>query len=314
LRVFFDRGGTAASNVDYTSVGGFPNYIDFPANELTVTQAVVPLRDNVVEPAETVILTLNTVGNPPQYTIGASGTATVTISDFPAIVNVQATDATASEETLDQGEFTFTRSGGNTSASLRVFFSRGGTAASNVDYTSVGGFPSYIDFPANELTVTQRVVPLRDNVVEPAETVILTLLSNVSNPPQYTIGASGTATVTISDFPAIVNITATDPNASESGDQGLFTFTRSGGNASATLRVFFDRGGTATNNIDYAVISAFIDFPANVLTVTQAVVPVDDALDEPAETVILTLSSVANPPQYTIGASGEATVTIADND
>jgi len=108
---------------------------------------------------------------------------------------------------------------------------------------------------------------------------------------------------------AVVNITATDPNASEAGDQGEFTFTRGGGNTSASLRVFFDRGGAAASNVDYTSVGGFpnyIDFPANELTVIQAVVTIDDALDEPAESVILTLSTVGNPPQYTIGASGAA--------
>jgi len=108
-----------------------------------------------------------------------------------------------------------------------------------------------------------------------------------------------------------VTISATTPNASETGPTaGQFTVSRTGSTASA-LTVNYGIGGTATNNSDYANLSGSVTIGAGSATALITVMPVDDALVEGSETVMLTLSANA---AYTVGSPGNATVTIADND
>src|SRR5205814_845958 len=83
------------------------------------------------------------------------------------------------------------------------------------------------------------------------ETVIVTLVAGAG----YTVGSPSSATVTIADndsAPSLPTVTdtASDANASESGDTGAFTITRTGGTASA-LTVNYSLNGSASNGSDY---------------------------------------------------------------
>ncbi len=154
------------------------------------------------------------------------------------------------------------------------------------------------------------ITPNRDNLVEGVETVVVT----ISSSPNYIVGTSNTATVTIADDPVTVTVTATDPNAAESGaDPDVFTFTRSNnGNLAASLNVGYSlSGSTAINGGDYQAIGTNVTIPANQTSATVTIIPVDDAIAEGPETVVLTISI---SPNYVIGTPGSATVTIADND
>ena len=143
--------------------------------------------------------------------------------------------------------FTITRSGGNLAAALSVSAVISGTATNGGDYAVIN---TPFSIPANQTSVTVPVNVLKDNVVEPTETVVLTISSNAA----YTIG-TGSATVSIADDPAVVSVAATTPNASETGPvNGVFTITRSGGNLAVALSVPATMSGTATNGGDYAVI------------------------------------------------------------
>jgi Calx-beta domain/IPT/TIG domain/Fibronectin type III domain len=107
-----------------------------------------------------------------------------------------------------------------------------------------------------------------------------------------------------------VTISATDPNASESGpDAGTFTASRTG-STSAALTVNYTVGGTASAGGDYAALPGSVTFGTGAASVTITVAPSDDTAVEGNESVIVTLSSNA---AYAIGTPASATVTIADN-
>jgi hypothetical protein len=124
-----------------------------------------------------------------------------------------------------------------------VFYGIGGTATNNGDYVNLGGV---MTIPAGQASATVTITPRLDGLIEPAETVILTLSAD---PTHYVIGAQNSATVTIADGVSnVVTIAATTPNASETGPvDGVFTFTRSGP-TTFDLTVSYGVGGTATNN------------------------------------------------------------------
>ncbi|MBE3097203.1 MAG: hypothetical protein IMZ44_08760, partial [Planctomycetes bacterium] len=115
-------------------------------------------------------------------------------------------------------------------------------------------------------------------------------------------------------FPApdiTVTLLATDASASETGpDKARFTVTRTG-NLVPAVTVYYTAGGTASPG-DYNALSGYVTIPANAASATIDVTPVNDPDDEPAETVILTLSG--GHPTYAAGTPDSAQATIADND
>jgi hypothetical protein len=304
LTVAVDIGGTAIANRDYVVMTGAPT---IPAGQTSVTLLVTPLADNLVEADETVVVTIApaVAGT---YLIGSPSTATVIIADDPPVVQAAAADPGAAEAGLDPATVTFTRIGGDLGSTLNVFFTKSGTATNGADYQSLGGATSLAVIPAGQPSVSVTIAPLADNLVEGPEMAVLTLAPSAG----YAIGASGSAAVSIADDPPVVNVVATDPDASEDGaDPGVFTFTRSGGNLSASLTVSFSRTGSATNVTDFVTIPSSITIPAGQASATLTVTPIDDAAVEGTETVIVTVNVSGT---VVVGPSATATVSIADND
>lgn len=131
-----------------------------------------------------------------------------------------------------------------------------------------------------------------------------------------TLGLSATA-ISGSDgtfqlfVPPVVQVTATDASANETGPEaGIFTFVREG-DLSAPLTVTFSITGSATNGVDYLTIPTSVTFAAGEAATNITIVPIDDALSEANETAIVTLDA---SPVYSLVAGKSATVTITDND
>ena len=132
-------------------------------------------------------------------------------------------------------------------------------------------------------------------------TIALTDSAGVGPVRNFVVGAGGLPVVTI---------TASDAAASEAGPgTGAFLVSRTGSTA-ASLNVVVSRTGTAAAG-DFTGIPGSVVIPVGQASVTVTVTPVDDALVESSETVVLTISPNA---AYTVGAPSTATVTIADND
>ena len=110
----------------------------------------------------------------------------------PTQVDVFASDPDAAELGPDTGTFTFTRNG-DVSFDLPVFLSIGGIATNGLDYIEV---TNVLVFPAGTDTVEVVITPYLDHRTEGDQTVIFTIVSNLS----YSIG-NGEATVTIHDSP-----------------------------------------------------------------------------------------------------------------
>jgi hypothetical protein len=106
-----------------------------------------------------------------------------------------------------------------------------------------------------------------------------------------------------------VSVAATK-QASEPAAAGTFTITRTGSTAAA-LTVSYSVGGTATASRDYAALPGTVTIPARAASATVIVAPIDDTVNESAETVVLTLVAKSG---YALGSTRSATVTIADDD
>ncbi len=114
------------------------------------------------------------------------------IADLRTRVNIMATDATAVESPLDNGQFTLSREG--TTGDLDVFYTVNGSATANTDYTALTGTAT---IPDGQTSTTITVTPFDDSDAEGNETVIVILAEDDSY--FYKVGASGSATVTITD-------------------------------------------------------------------------------------------------------------------
>jgi hypothetical protein len=130
--------------------------------------------------------------------IGADGTvyainnATLfAVGTAPALstVTIVASDSNASEPGSNRGKFTVTRTG-STNNALKVKYKIGGTASAEIDYQALSGS---LNIMAGKTSASIAVKPFDDTVVEPVETVIVTL--SPSN--TYLIGSPGQATVRI---------------------------------------------------------------------------------------------------------------------
>ncbi len=130
-------------------------------------------------------------------------------------------------------------------------------------------------------------------------------------PLQNTYGGVADAFVTKIGNP-VVTITATDPTAAEPGtDTGTFTISRTGNPAKA-LVVNLTTSGTATNGVDYNLTPTSVTIPANSVSTTLTISPIDDLIWEGDETVVMTIAATSN--NYTVGSPKAATVTIIDNE
>jgi len=113
------------------------------------------------------------------------------------------------------------------------------------------------------------------------------------------------------NFLPVVTVYATDPHASWPGDAGQFTVVRHGP-TNATLNVYYDVKGTATNGIDYSSLGHWVQIPAGERTNTIDVVPIDKGQDDTRTVVlVLTPSPLMPPVNYVIGFPSNAVVFIS---
>ena len=300
LTVRYRLAGTAENGDDYRHIS---RSVTIPANEATATITVTPKDDKVAEAAETTVVTLRLRD---VYSIDpAKQTATVTIADNEPVVTIEATDATAAEQGRETGVFTVRRSV-VTSTRLIVHLYLAGTAENGDDYRHI---PRTVVIPANQATATITVTPKDDKAHDPGETVVPTLTARRI----YGLDTAKTrATVTITDNEQTVSIQTTDATGAEAASEpAVFTIQRTVVTAKPLVVRYF-LTGTAENGVDYGRLPQKAVIPANQASVTVTVTPKDDTVNDPGETVGVTL--VRRAPYGVEPTKASATVTITDNE
>jgi PKD repeat protein len=109
---------------------------------------------------------------------------------------------------------------------------------------------------------------------------------------------------------AAVSVVATDAEAGEPGDPGVFTVTREGPTAGA-LTVAFSASGTAEEGVDYQALGATVVIPDGATSAPVTVTPLDDNAFESQESVVLTLEPLSG---YAVAAPANASVSISDDE
>jgi hypothetical protein len=138
--------------------------------------------------------------------------STASCSTTLPTVTVTAIDPTATEQPMTSGEFLIQRTG-STSSALSVMYSVTGTATVGMDHTLASGS---ITIPAGSSSFTLTVFPTDDQLVEPDETVVVTLQPQ----SQYLLGSPSNATVTIVSDDSGCVVSAVSPAGGETWVKG----------------------------------------------------------------------------------------------
>ena len=294
-----------APNTDAVTNGSDGNLLAatvvIQAGEAAAQVVFTPTQDALVEGQETLRVT---VGSSAAYGVGVPASAILRLADDDIpVVTMVAVDATAAEAGEDAGRFEVSRTG-DTGAALEVPYVVGGSALHGTDYLGLAGM---VVIPAGQSSATIPIMPLDDTFGEPSQTVVLQL----RNDPGYLLGVDSVATVTITDNDLpVVAVGVSDGTCSEPNVTGAFRITTTGsGTGNVTVRYVVT--GTAVSGTDFTALTGTLSIARNT-SATVTVTPIEDALLEDAETVVLTLLP---DPSYQVDVlEPDATLVIRDND
>src|SRR5262249_20864121 len=250
----------------------------------TATVPVTVINDLVFEGNETVVVTLA----PGNYVVGTTNnSATVTIADDETqpIVSINSPAAVTEGDTgTVPVTFTVSLTNVSTQTVLVDYQTVNGTATAPADYQAVNGT---LTFAPGQTSKTVTVMVNGDTLDEADETFTVVL----SNPTNATISmGTGTGTITDDDNGGTIALAAASSGATE-GAPAKIPITRSGTNLASDVTVnYATSNGTATGD-DYTAVSGTLTFGAGETSKTFTVSTNDDLLDEPNETVNLTLSN-----------------------
>ena len=299
--------GTATAPGDYSNT---PIPVNFASGDTAPKTIVIPIvNDTLVEPTETVNLSLTNPTGSSRVTLGTQKTATLNILDNDSSLQFSDPTFSVNEDGTPVAAVTVTRTGASTGAVSATVSLADGTATAPADYTNT---PIPVSFASGDTTPKVITVPIvNDTLVESPETVKLTLGSPTGN---AAIGTQSTATLTILDNDTSLQFSAPTFSVNEDGTPvAAVTVTRAGvstGAVSATVNL---TDGTATGGLDYTNTPIPVSFASGDTTPKTIVVPIiNDTLVEPTETVNLTLASPTGGA--TIGTPSTATLSILDND
>src|SRR5712691_2280621 len=220
-------------------VGSYPIKPVINPGELSTTFTLTPINDSLVEADETVIatvinVTFNGGGGKLDLPLVTTGTATIT-DDDTALVSISGAPTVVEGGAL---AFPVTMSAPS-STDTTISYSFGGTATGGSDFTNT---TASVTIPAGATLATITVPTIDDNLVEPNETVSVTLGTIIGN-PGITLGATTAATGTINDNDTATVTISGAPTATEGGNL-VFTVTQSAPSTTDTVVNYRDRKST----------------------------------------------------------------------
>ena len=180
-----------------------------------------------------------------------------------------------------------------------------GSAIAGVDHTGQAG-TFWVGEEENEYPLIPITIR-RDNLVEGDETLTIRLVAGYRS----TIDPNASEiTVTLRDDPPVVSVSAYDDTAKEpithygstglgdavtEVDNGIFLFSRSGGDVAEALTINYSLSGTADNGTDYNTLSGTLTFDPGQSSKALHVEPIqDEDWTEPDETIIATVQAGPN--------------------
>ena len=181
----------ATAGTDYTAADVT---LTFASKETTKTVAVTTTEDTDNEADETFTVTLTGVTLPDGVSLDASATtATGTIENDDALTAT----VKANAENVTEGNaagFTVELTGGTSTADVEVTYTWASTGTAGTDYTAPNGLLT-IATPDSSGTIS--IATLTDDVLDPGETLSVTLTDATTATGTATVGTPATATTTI---------------------------------------------------------------------------------------------------------------------
>ncbi len=304
LDVSLGFGGTATRGSDYS---GLPSTVTIPDGQPSLTVLFAPLNDSTIEGTENATVSILSA---PGYVLSPMATSVdfLILDDDIATVTVTALDPDASEASREPGVFLISRSG-PTAAPLKVYYGLGGTAAHGTDYAQL---PAEVTIPAGMSGAPVFVTPYDDVHGEATETVNIHLAVFDG---AYLVGAPAAATVNLTDNDdlPLLTVASMSSTTSEPSDAGTLRF-RIEGHRSVPTTVHYTVSGTATPGADYTTLPGTVVLPATANGFSEVeipVTPINDAVKEDVETIIITLTPDL---AYVIYNDDATTVLLRDDD
>ncbi len=315
ITVAYTVGGTATAGSDYGTLSGT---VVIPAGQTSVPVIVNVTDDAILEPAETVVLTISGATSASftlvPGTTNGSGTVVINDDDNTAANRVlTSTKGADAAEPGTNGSFTVSLPTGIQAAEdITVNYTVDGTATAGSDYAALSGS---VVIPAGQNSVSVPVTVIDDQTIEVTETVRMTITGGSS--ASFTFTGTGDATLDIADndnTTGLLLAVSKGADGAEPGTNGSFTISLPAGISSdEDVTVNYTVSGTATAGDDYAAITAAVTIPAGQNSVTVPVTIANDQVIEGTETVIMTLAG-GSSASYTFTGTGSATVDIADDE
>ncbi|HEX2951270.1 MAG TPA: Calx-beta domain-containing protein, partial [Armatimonadota bacterium] len=306
--VYYSLSGTARNGINYASI---PDSVVLQHGQKSTDIPITAILDFATIGNQTVVLSIDSsrVGRTLHYVPGTPATATITILDYQTVVNVTASTPAISEK---GGAGTFIVSRSDSIGVRVVYYTLLGTAIKGTDYTI--NVPDSVTLQNGQKTANVTISALLDYQTEGNETVVLSIDSTRSRGAvAFVLTAAIRATMAITDYTIQVSAFAKDTAISEIAGPGQFLLRRSD-TLGGECTVYFTLSGTAANGADYTAIPDSLVLQSNQDSSYVVVYPVWDKVQEPTETVILTIDSsrTGHTLKYVPGTPGAATMKVYD--
>ena len=238
--------GTAKASEDYTAASS--TTLTFAPNDTTKTISVATTEDMRNEPTEAFTVTLSGPANATLKSDATTATGTINDDDpLTAAVTAKAQSVTEGQS----AEFEVKITGGTSTADVVVSYSVGGTATS-ADYDDPG---DSLTITAGAASGTITIVTKTDDVVEPSETLTVTLTSASTASRTVTVDGTAATTTILENGSVTVSVKAVevedDPNTpaneyedksiADEGESAEFAVELSGAVSSAVQVSYADR-------------------------------------------------------------------------
>ena len=292
--------GTAKSGADYTALS---QSVTIPAGNLGTSVSVPILQDGIYESPEQFNVSFVSASG---ATIREPHLHPVTITDDESMPTASLTATTAEvDESQPSVAAVITLSGASSSSITVDYATADGTAKAGSDYTATSGT---VTFAPGETQKTVLIPVLDDSVYEGNQSFTLSI-SNVSG---ATLAASS-ASFTIDDNEAVPQLSLDSSSQSVTESDGTISFavTLSGLSETPVTCSYAATGVNATEGVDFGTASGTLTIPAGQTTASFTVDITQDAIDEPDELFVVSLSS---PSGATLGAIHQTGVTITDDE
>ena len=294
--------GTAKAGVDYTAKSGL---VTFNVGELSKTIDIPILNDTLDENDEAFTVVLTDL--PPDVTLGAPSTTTVTIKDDDPLPKFSVSSFQSTEGNSGTKDFTFNVTlSAASSLDTTVDFFTDIDSENNNDYQPVSGT---VTFAAGETQKTIVVKVNGDTLLEEDEVFLVKL----TNPTNAEIGDSQGNGIIINDDTeggTTVQFSQASFDVQEDLTAAIITVMRTGDTSGTTTVDYFTEDDTATQKSDYEIASGTLTFLPDETSKTFVVLINEDSYVEGPEKVTLYLS---NPNGAITGEPYTAVLNIIDD-